>query len=57
MDPKIAEVLRARDLRHDVFVKFQHYLRTVIQPKLDRLDALDAAQADTPKRVQKPVSA
>jgi hypothetical protein len=54
VDPQIAEVLRARELRPEVLFKFQRYLRTVIQPKLDRLDALELAQAETPRRAAKP---
>lgn len=43
MDPVIAEICRnaSTDVRADVLRRWQRYLRDVIQPKLDRLEALE----------------
>ncbi len=56
MDPVIAEILRAKTfetVRSDVFRRWQNYLRDVVQPQLDELDALKAPVPAQPESMKK----
>jgi hypothetical protein len=54
MDPIIEQLCRARELRPDVLRRMQRYFRDEIQPKLDRLEQLEAERTakTTKKAVQ-----
>lgn len=61
MDPilhEICRVPRGAAVRDDVMRRWQHHIRTVVQPQLEELARLQAAHlAETPAPARKKVSA